>query len=146
MRMVEREVLLPVSPQQAWEALTEPELVGGWFGAQVVWELAPGGAARFVDDDGSVRGGRVDTVAPGRELRFRWWPEDDEGATSEVTYVLDPDEDGTRLRVTERPVGPGSGSASASACASASGRWTAWDDRIVGLWCLAAVPVALACR
>lgn len=138
--MVEREVVLPVSPQQAWEALTEPELVAGWFGARVVWELEAGAAARFVDDDGSVRGGRVDTVAPGRELRFRWWPEDDEDATSEVTYVLDPDDAGTRLTVTERPVQPEAG----TACASS--RWTSWDDRIVGLWCSAAVPVALARR
>lgn len=80
------------------------------------------------------------TVVPGRELRFRWWPEDDEAAASDVAYVLEPDDDRTRLTVTERHVPTGR----ASACAGAG--WTPWDGRLLAIWCRAAGPVALAQR
>ena len=72
--MIRRELLVPVSPARLWEELTEPEAVRAWFGGEVEWELRPGGRLRVVEDDGTVRHGRVTTVAPERELRFQWWP------------------------------------------------------------------------
>lgn len=125
--MIRRELLVPVSPARLWEELTEPEAVRAWFGGEVEWELRPGGRVRVVEDDGSVRNGRVTTVAPERELRFQWWPEEDgsEGA-SEVTYRLEPDDDATRFEVTERRLsGPE---------AAAGGYWTMWDARLAGIW------------
>ena len=125
--MIRRELLVPVSPARLWEELTDPDAVRSWFGAEVEWDLRPGGEARFVEDDGTVRHGRVATVAPERELRFRWWPDEDEAAgASEVTYRLEPHDGATRFEVTERRLsGPQ---------ASAGGRWTAWDTRLAGVW------------
>ncbi len=128
--MVQRELVFPVTADRLWEALTEPDSLAGWFGAQVEWDLTPGGAARFVGAEEGDRHGLVDDVAPGRRLRFRWWPDDDEEAVSEVSYELDPEDEGTRLTVIERPVAP-SAFRGASACAVT---WDGWDDRLTGLW------------
>lgn len=149
--MLTREITLPVDADRLWEALADPS---EWIGARVEWELVPGGRARFVGDPDGERAGQVDEVQPGRRLSFRWWPESDPEDESEVTYELEPAEEGTRLvvteqRVTERPeterpvTGPLSGEAAADG-AQASARWTAWDGRLVGLWGTAAREVTAA--
>lgn len=140
--MLERHLFIPASPQHVWETLTDPDAVSTWFGAEVDWDLNPGGRARFRQDDGALREGRVDEVIPQQHLRFHWWPAgqaDEE--TSEVSYVLDPAGDGTNLTVTERRATP-----SATACASTAATWTAWDARLLGLWSRVAAPVALGTR
>ena len=125
--MLTREITLPVDPDRLWEALADPSK---WIGAQVDWELVPGGPARFVGDPDGDRAGRVDEVLPGRRLSFRWWPEADREDESEVTYELEPAEEGTRLVVTERRVGHEAEEKGPQASAG----WTAWDGRLVGLW------------
>lgn len=139
--MLERRVLIPASSQRLWEALTEPDTVSTWFGARVEWDLRPGGRARFLEDAGSIRDGLVGEVIPGRQLRFRWWPEGEVEATSEVTYQLEAAQGGTRLTVTEAPVSVGEASASASASNVVA--FTAWDARLVGVWGRLVVPAAL---
>jgi uncharacterized protein YndB with AHSA1/START domain len=142
--MLQREVVFPVPPDRLWEALTEPESLAGWFGADVEWDLTPGGRAHFAGADEGDRDGLVDDVSPGRHLRFRWWPEGDEEAASEVSYRLDPEDAGTRLTVTERRVATAP-TACARACVTTSG-WDGWDDRLAGLWTWAvtARPVLVA--
>jgi uncharacterized protein YndB with AHSA1/START domain len=131
--MVERQVTLPAPRQDVWDALTEPDRVAAWFGGQVEWDLQPGGAARFHDEDGSERAGVIDTVAAGQVLRFRWWPDGEGGPESEVTYTLEDVPDGTRLTVTEAPTDQTGLPARAQATASAvSGQ--AWDLRLIGMW------------
>lgn len=142
--MIRRQIVMPVSPERLWEALTDPEEMSGWFGARVEWDLAEGGPARFLGDDGSERVGVVEAVRPGRHLRFRWWPAEeggngDEGQVSEVSYVLEPAEEGTRLTIQERQTAA-PGAAGAQACAGAPSStatgpsWTAWDRRLLGAW------------
>lgn len=139
--MLVRHIVIPTSPAQLWDALTDPAALASWFGSQVEWDLRPGGAARFLDDDGSLRRGIVDSVLPGRHLSFRWWRssdgDDGEEGASQVTYTLDPDTDGTRLTVTEQPV-PVPPAAGALACASVdpsfSGMWSRWDSRLFSCW------------
>jgi uncharacterized protein YndB with AHSA1/START domain len=98
--MLERHIVIPASQQEVWETLTDPITVSTWFGAEVDWDLSPGGPARFLGDDGAVRDGRVDEVVPDQRLRFRWWPEGEaDEETSEVTYLLEPHEDGTDLTI-----------------------------------------------
>jgi uncharacterized protein YndB with AHSA1/START domain len=147
--MLERHIVIPASQQEVWETLTDPGAVSTWFGAQVNWDLSPGGPARFVGDDGAVRDGRVDEVVLDQRLRFRWWPEghaDEE--TSEVTYLLEPHEDGTDLTVTERqlPTIPSAQGLSASASSSSAARWTTWDGRLVGVWSRVTAPVTVGTR
>ncbi|MGH9060687.1 MAG: SRPBCC family protein [Acidimicrobiales bacterium] len=135
--MIQRELVVPVPPERLWEALTDPDAVETWFGSRVRWDLVPGGQAAFTEDDGGRRLGRVEEVATNLRLRYRWWPEDDEGSSSQVTYTLHPEDDGTRLTVTEERM-----SASASTASSAiSASWTAWDARLLGVWAAVAAEV-----
>jgi uncharacterized protein YndB with AHSA1/START domain len=138
--MVERHITLPAPREDVWDALTEPGRVAAWFGGQVEWDLQPGGAARFHDEDGSERAGVIDTVAAGQVLRFRWWPHGDEGPESEVTYTLEDVPDGTRLTVTEAPTEPAARAMAGQARAQAE--HGAWDLRLIGLWlqAIARVP------
>jgi uncharacterized protein YndB with AHSA1/START domain len=164
--MLVRQVVIPTSPEDLWDALTEPDLVAAWFGSRVEWDLRPGGGARFWEPDGTVRRGVVDAVRRGRHLSFRWWPEDTgPDATSKVSYDLEPDDDGTRLTVTEQPLptaptGPSvstgpSASAHVGGCSSGGGSgmgasrgstWTSWDCRLLGLWAAPALVAAPAAR
>jgi uncharacterized protein YndB with AHSA1/START domain len=160
--MLVRQVVIPAGPDELWEALTEPDAVSVWFGSQVEWELRPGGPARFVDGDGdgSVRDGVVVDVEPGRRLSFRWWPRSDgHRGASEVSYDLEPDDDGTRLTVTEQPLpaipgeavaAPGDLAAGDGPAPSAWTSWTAWDSRLFGCWaqtaCVVRVPRSRADR
>jgi uncharacterized protein YndB with AHSA1/START domain len=133
---VEQEVVLPVSPDELWEALTDPEQLPAWFGASVEWDLRPGGPAHFVEDDGRERAGVIDVVRPGSELRFRWWPSESPGReATEVRYAIDEVPDGSRLRITERRLSGLRMQASAAGLGTAT---EGWGVRITGLW--------LACR
>jgi uncharacterized protein YndB with AHSA1/START domain len=130
--MLERQVVIPASTSELWEALTDTDALSAWFGSRVSWDLRPGGDAHFLDHDGTARHGVIDAVLPGRHLSFRWW-RDDEGdnGASVVTYRLEPDEGGTRLTVTEAPVP-----------VAAAGAWTAWDSRLFGCWARAAARIS----
>jgi uncharacterized protein YndB with AHSA1/START domain len=119
--MLTREITFPVGPDRLWEALADPS---DWLGTEVDWELRPGGPAVFRGGDGD-RAGRVDEVQPGRRLSFHWWPEAEREDESEVTWDLEPTEDGTRLTITERRT---------AAVAQASAAWTPWDTGLAGLW------------
>jgi uncharacterized protein YndB with AHSA1/START domain len=92
---VEREVLLPVPVEEAWEAVTEPEELEAWLADEVELDLEEGGAARFRWDDGTERTATVELVAEPVRLAFRW--EDGEGA-SFVELTLIPVDEGTRPR------------------------------------------------
>src|SRR6516165_5991655 len=143
--VLERQVTLPASREDVWTALTDPAEVKRWFGADVEWELRPGGAARFSSlEDETSRAGVVEAVTPAETLRYRWWPEDgreDESEpASEVTYTLEDVPDGTRLTVTEQPLAPGASVARAAtpagpATAGAAGAWLCpWDFRVLALF------------
>jgi uncharacterized protein YndB with AHSA1/START domain len=158
--MIRRQVIMPVTPERLWDALTDPDEMVGWFGARVEWHLEPGAPARFHGDDGSERAGRVEAVRPTRHLRFRWWPAaqtdprhgserpdpwggrepsevTEPSEASEVSFVLEPVPDGTRLTIQEQQVRPSppAPASTAQARASASGgQWTAWDGRLITAW------------
>lgn len=134
---VVRSVDLPAGQDEVWQAVTEPDRVGRWFGAPVSWDLRPGGEVVVGpgDDGAAPRIGEVDEVLAGHRLRFRWWTgpggrRDDERV---VTYELLPLPEGTRLVVTEAPV-PTAGAARASAASRACSTAPGWDLRLVGLW------------
>jgi uncharacterized protein YndB with AHSA1/START domain len=155
--MLRREITVPVSIERLWHVMTDATEASRWFGAQIRWELVPGGQAWFEDADGA-RAGHVEHVEPGRELRFRWWSANDGEDDSVVTYRLDPAEGGTRLTVTEEPSRSDEGAVRSRASSSTSrrgrsearahhapagGAWTTWDGRLAGAWCVAHAPALL---
>src|SRR5436190_10920665 len=83
--MVARDITLPVDPDEAWEALTDPELLEQWFG------------------DGD-REAVIEEAEPGERLVFWWWEEGEPGSRVELRLVAVPS--GTRVSVREAPVGP----------------------------------------
>ncbi len=93
--MIRREIVFPVTREELWEALTEPERLEDWFANEVEVDLRPGGTASFRWSNGEERQATVTTVAPAERLAFTWA---DEG---EVEFTLADDADGTRLTVVE---------------------------------------------
>jgi uncharacterized protein YndB with AHSA1/START domain len=91
---VERELVVPESPEEVWRSLTEPQ----WLGEDAAIELRPAGEVQAGD-----RAGFVEAADPPRRLVF-WWSAPEEEA-SRVELELDDVEEGTRIRVTEsRPL------------------------------------------
>jgi uncharacterized protein YndB with AHSA1/START domain len=93
--MIRREIVLPATRDEVWDALTEPERLSDWFANDVEVDLRPGGGASFRWSNGEERRATVTEVDPERRLAFEW---DDEG---EVEFTLEDDADGTRLTVVE---------------------------------------------
>jgi hypothetical protein len=65
----------------------------------------------------------VHEVVEGERLAFAWWPEEDEAAASEVVFVIERTDQGSRLLITETAAGVAQATAT-----------TSWDVRIISLW------------
>jgi uncharacterized protein YndB with AHSA1/START domain len=93
--MIYKEIVLPASRDEVWDALTEPDRLEEWFANDVELDLRPGGGASFRWSNGEERRATVVEVETERRLAFEW---EDEG---EVEFTLEDDADGTRLTVVE---------------------------------------------
>ena len=92
---IEREIVVPASPAEVWEALTEPVRLEEWFATEVELDARPGGAGVFRWENGEERRAVVREAEPGERLVLDW---DDEG---EVVLELEEVEGGTRVHVVE---------------------------------------------
>jgi uncharacterized protein YndB with AHSA1/START domain len=92
---IEREVVLPATPAEVWEALTESERLEEWFATEAELDPRPGGEGVFRWGDGEERRAVVREAAPEERLVLDW---DDDG---EVVLELEEVDGGTRLHVTE---------------------------------------------
>ena len=103
---VERETLLPASPDEVWEALTDDDRLSEWLAEEVELDPVEGGGLRVRGADGDVREGTVETVVEPERLTFTWGRPDEE--PSYVDFRMEPAEGGwTRLVVREtRVAGP----------------------------------------
>ena len=63
---VEREIVVPESPEELWEALTEPERLEEWFANDVELDPRPGGEGVFRWGDGEERRAVVREAEPRR--------------------------------------------------------------------------------
>jgi uncharacterized protein YndB with AHSA1/START domain len=104
--VVERDIRIQASPQTVFAFLTDPAKMVRWMGTEATLEPRPGGAYR-VNITGRERvRGEVVEVVPDTRLVFTWGWED--GAfdvapgASTVEIALQPDGDGTILRLTHR--------------------------------------------
>jgi uncharacterized protein YndB with AHSA1/START domain len=104
---VRRHVVFPVPQSEVWQAVTDPIALAEWFANEVELDLRPGGAGVFRWRDGSERRATVELVEEERSLGFRW--EDEHGQATRVRLQLDAVADGTRLTVTETPLGAQAG-------------------------------------
>jgi uncharacterized protein YndB with AHSA1/START domain len=93
--MIRREIVLPATRDDVWDALTDEERLEDWFANDVELDLRPGGGASFRWSNGEERHAPVTEVEPERRLAFDW---EDEGT---VEFTLADDADGTRLVVVE---------------------------------------------
>jgi uncharacterized protein YndB with AHSA1/START domain len=102
---VTREVVLDCSTAEAWELLTDPDELAAWLGRPVDFEL--------------------DVISDHR-VGFVWT--DDGREVSNVEFVLEHVEGGTRLKVTETPL-----RASVAGGVRRLPIGANWDDRLLDL-------------
>jgi uncharacterized protein YndB with AHSA1/START domain len=93
---IEREIVFPESPEEVWEALTEPERLEEWFATEVELDARPGGTGVFRWGDGEERRATVREASEDERLVLDW---DDDGG--EVVLELEEVDGGTRLRIVE---------------------------------------------
>ncbi len=135
--MIERQTALDINAAGLWEVLTDPDLLAEWFGATIEWTIEPGGSLHAFDDCGLSRDGIVVEVEAERRLCFLWWPSDEPDCISEVTYTIEPVDEGSVLTIVERPVfDPVSAISTMSTTVmlmASDERWSAWDTRGIGI-------------
>jgi len=98
----EKTALLPVSPDEAFALLTEPERLRRWQVVAARVDLRAGGAYRWTITPGHVAAGTFREIEPGRRivLGFGWEGESDHlPDTSTVTVTIEPQGDGTLVRL-----------------------------------------------
>jgi len=107
MPVVNREVVLPVTRERAWELITEPAELEEWLADEVEFEAEEGAPLHVAwrddadgDGDGVVeRIGVVERVEPAERVVFRWGAA--EPGESRVEWRLDDHPEGARFVVTE---------------------------------------------
>jgi uncharacterized protein YndB with AHSA1/START domain len=97
--VVERDVVLPVTRERAWELITEPAELEEWLADEVEFEAEEGAPLRVSWDGGDSRDGVVEAVEPEERVVFRWG--DERIGDSRVEWRLDDHPEGTRFVVTE---------------------------------------------
>jgi len=103
--VVDREVRIAARPEIVFAFFTDPEKMVRWKGVQATLESKPGGVYRVVLNDQAVATGEYVEITPFTRVVFTWgW----EGhpivppGTSVVEVDLEPDGEGTLLRLTHR--------------------------------------------
>jgi uncharacterized protein YndB with AHSA1/START domain len=94
MAVVERDVVLPVTRERAWELITEPAELEEWLADEVEFAAEEGAPVHVAWDDGGEREGVVEAVEHEERVVFRW-------GDSRVEWRLDDHPGGTRFVVTE---------------------------------------------
>jgi uncharacterized protein YndB with AHSA1/START domain len=93
MPVVNREVVLPVDRERAWELITEPAELEGWLADEVEFEPTEDTPLR-VTEAGETREGFVEQVDELERIVFTW-------GDSRVEWALEDAPGGTRFLVTE---------------------------------------------
>jgi uncharacterized protein YndB with AHSA1/START domain len=107
---VRRSIHVPARPAEVWAALTDPERLRLWFGAEVELEPHPGGDVRARWPNGARSVGSVELAVEPTRLVFRWRRIDGAGirarigAATRVTFDVEPSGDGAVVSVAEEPV------------------------------------------
>lgn len=95
-----KSVTLPVSPDEAFALVTQPDRLRRWQAVSAYVDLRAGGAYRWTVTPGHVAGGTFREVEPGRRVVFGWgWEGNDDlkPDASTVTVTVEPDGDGSKV-------------------------------------------------
>lgn len=104
------EVMIDAPRSVVWSALTDPRMLGSWWGSPETYradqwtiDLRVGGKwqSRGTSNDGSTFGvdGEFLEISPIDRLRMTWLPSWDTSATTQIEYTLADEAKGTRLRM-----------------------------------------------
>ncbi len=92
--------ILPVSPDEAFALVTEPERLRRWQTVTATVDLRAGGSYRWTVTPGHVAEGTFREVEPGRRVVFGWgWDENPDlpKDASTVTITIEPVAEGSRV-------------------------------------------------
>ncbi len=92
--------LLPVSPDEAFALITEPERLRRWQTVSAYVDLRAGGSYRWVVVPGQVAAGTFQEIEPGKRVVFGWGWEGNEALppdASMVTVTIEPDGEGSKV-------------------------------------------------
>ena len=92
--------VLPVSPDEAFALITEPERLRRWQTVTATVDLRAGGSYRWTVTPGHIAEGTYHEVDPGRRLVFGWgWDENPDlpKDASTVTVTIEPAAEGSRV-------------------------------------------------
>lgn len=95
-----KSTVLPVSPDEAFALVTEPERLRRWQTVTARVDLRAGGDYRWTVTPGHIAAGTFREVEPGRRVVFGWgWEGSPDLApdTSTVTLTVEPVDGGTRV-------------------------------------------------
>src|SRR3954451_19690775 len=102
-------VTLPVSPDEAFALVTEPERLRRWKTVSAYVDLRAGGAYRWTINPGHTVAGTFREVEPGRRIVYGWgWEGSDElpPDASTVTVTIEPDPAGSRVTLSHEGLPP----------------------------------------
>ncbi len=101
---IERTIRLTRPPREVWPALTTSEGLSAWFGERASIDLRPGGGGSMTFASGMTVDMRVERVEEPSVFAYTWRLPDlgeDDPRRTYVEFTLEPDADGTVLRVVE---------------------------------------------
>jgi len=117
---------LPVSPDDAFALITQPERLRRWKTVSASVDLRAGGGYRFTVLPGHIAAGTYREVEPGRRLVFGWgWVGDDAlpPDASTVTVTIEPTATGSRVTLVHEGL-------DAEQAASHAEGWVHFFDRL----------------
>ncbi len=94
-------VVLPVSPDEAFALITQPERLRRWQAVSAQVDLRAGGDYRWTVTPGHIAAGTYREIEPGKRVVFGWgWEGSADLAPDASTVTLTVEPDGTGSRVT----------------------------------------------
>ncbi|HWU31267.1 MAG TPA: TIGR03086 family metal-binding protein [Marmoricola sp.] len=102
-------VALPISPDEAFALVTQPERLRRWKAVTAQIDLRVGGEYRYSVTPGHHAGGTVREIEPGKRVVIGWGWEGDDALpydASTVTISIEPSADGSLLTLTHEGLTP----------------------------------------
>jgi uncharacterized protein (TIGR03086 family) len=98
--IVEKTALLPVSADEAFALITQPDRLRRWLAVSARVDLRAGGEFRWTLTPMAVSAGTITEVDPGRRIVFSFaWEQSAEPRTDTVIITIEPAEGGTLVRL-----------------------------------------------